>query len=106
MRRQRRLLRTFIALFAKDLLNAPDRVALLVEQAIDSTRKLNVGWTVVTTIPCALHGTQLREARFPIAQDVLGDPKLLRQFANRQKSAGIFLSGSLQALSPERSGRA
>ena len=36
------------------------------------------------TLTRALHGLQLRKARFPIAEDVLGDPQLARQFADRQ----------------------
>ena len=96
-----------LAAFAQQLLHAADRVAFLVEQAVDSPRELDIGRAVIAAVAGALHRPQLREARFPIAQDVLGDAQLLRQFANRQKSAGILLSGGRPSREPyRRSGRA
>ena len=71
-------------LLAKELLDPADGIAFLVEQAVDSPREVNVCGPVVAAVTRALHGLQLRKARFPIAEDVLGDPQLARQFADRQ----------------------
>jgi hypothetical protein len=68
-------------------------------------RELDVGGPVVAAVACALHRLQLGEAGLPIAQDVLGDAELLRQFADREESAGILV-GRHQRVSPWRSGRA
>lgn len=82
----------------KQLLNAAHRVAFVVEKAIDPPGELDIRGTVIAAIAGSLHWSQLREAIFPITQDVLGDAELLRQFTNRQKSAGVLLSGCRQAL--------
>ena len=77
----------------KQLLNAADGVALLVEEPIDPLGKLHVRWPIISPIAGALQRLQLRKLRFPIAQDVLGDPGLNREFANRLESARGFLDG-------------
>ena len=55
-------------------------LALLVQDV--PSGKLHVGWAIIAPVAGALHRAQLREARFPIAKDVLGDSQLLRQFAD------------------------
>jgi hypothetical protein len=44
---------------------------------VDPASKLDVGWAVIAAVTCALERTKLRELRFPIAQDVLGDAQLV-----------------------------
>ena len=69
---------------AQHLLHAANRIAFLIEQAVDAADELDVGRPIVTAVARALHRAKLRKARFPIAQDVLGDAQFLRQFPNRQ----------------------
>ena len=66
------------------LLHALYGISLLVQQVVDSAHERDVRGAVVTPIARPLHRLQLRKARFPIAQDMLGDAELLRQFTNRQ----------------------
>ena len=72
---------------------------------MDAPGERDVGGPIIAAVAGTLHRTQLRKARFPVTQDVLGDSKLLRQFADRQEGAGMFLAGGSQ-VSPSRSGRA
>jgi len=77
--------RRFLAIpIAKQLLNAANGVAFVVEEAIDPPCEIDVRRAIITAVACALHWLQLRETRLPIAEDVLGDSQLLRQFADRQ----------------------
>ena len=79
-RRDRLALGSFVA---QQHLYAAHGIAFLVEQAVDSTRELDVSRTVIAPVPGALHRLQLGELRFPVTQDVLSDAQLLRQFADR-----------------------
>ena len=56
-------------------------------------RKFDVRRPIVAAVARALQRLQLRELRFPIAQDMLGDPELNREFADRLESARGFLDG-------------
>ena len=51
---------------------------------MDAPRQIDVGGTVIAAIARPLHRLQLWKARLPIAQDMLRDSELLRQFANGQ----------------------
>src|SRR4051812_29815232 len=73
-------------LVAKQLLDPADGIALVVEQPVDAVREIDVGGPVVAAVFRALHRPQ-RKLGLPIAQDVLGDAKLQRQFADRLESA-------------------
>jgi hypothetical protein len=68
----------------QQLLHATDGIALLIEEAVDLADEFDVGRPVISTIAGALHRLQLWEAGLPVAQDMLGDAELLRQFANGQ----------------------
>src|SRR3954465_2191121 len=83
---RRRDLQRLGTLVAKQLLDAADGIALVVEQPVDAVREIDVGGPVVAPVASALHRPQWKLG-LPIAQDVLGDPKLQRQFANRLESA-------------------
>ena len=81
----------FPAVASKHLLDAPDRIALLVEEAIDPPREVHVVGAIVTAVACTLQRPQLRELGLPVTQDVLGDSQLGGKLADGQKSAGSFL---------------
>ena len=104
--RRRMAASTRALLVAQQLLHAADGIAFLVEQAVDAPRELDVGGPVIAAVAGALHRPQLREARFPIAQDMLGDAKLLRQFADRLEERRDLSLRPPPTLSPSRSGRA
>ena len=89
-----------LVLVAEQFLDAADGIAFLVEQAVDAPRELDVGRPVIAAVAGALHRPQLRKARFPIAQDMLGDAELARQFADRLKSAGSFCAGRHAGVQP------
>src|SRR5688500_9008213 len=72
----------------QQLLDPADRIAVLVEQAVDPARQSDVGGAVVTAVAGALERLQLREAALPIAQYMLGDVELGRELADRPE--GLF----------------
>ena len=86
-------------LITQQLLHAANGVTFLAEQAMNPPRKIDIGRAIVAPVAGALHRLQLRETSLPLAQDVLRDAQLLRQFADSQKGAGVFLSGSGQGQS-------
>ena len=57
----------------EDLAGAGDGVALVVEQALDAERHLDVALAVETLAGAAFVGLELRELGLPEAQDVGGD---------------------------------
>src|SRR5437762_1648271 len=63
---------------------------------MDAPRKLDVRRPIIAPVAGPLHGLELRKARFPIAQDVLGHAQFLRQLADGEEGAGVFLSGGGQ----------
>ena len=67
----------------EQLLDAADRIAVLVEQAVDAPRQRDVVGPVIAAVAGALQRPQLREARLPIAQDVLRNAELGRKLADR-----------------------
>ncbi len=81
------------------LLNAAYRVAVLVQQAVDAMRERNIGWTVIAPVAGPLKGTQLRETRFPIAQDMLRNPKFVGEFADGSESLLAFAGWRRQGVS-------
>ena len=60
---------------------------------MDTPCEVDVGRAIVAPVAGALHRLELRETRLPIAQDVLGDAQLLRQFADSEEGAGVFMCG-------------
>jgi hypothetical protein len=70
-------------LVAQNLLDSTNGIAFLVEKPVNPARKLDIRRPIITAVAGALHRPQLRKSRFPIAQDVLGDAQLLRQFPDR-----------------------
>ena len=77
------------------LLDAPDRVALLIEQAVDSLGKRDVGRAVVAAVAGPLQRPKLRKSRLPIAEDVLGNAKILGKLTDGAKSL-VALARSLR----------
>ena len=56
-------------------------------------RELHIRGSIIAPVPGPLQRLQLREFRFPIAKNVLGDPEFNREFANRLESTRSFLDG-------------
>lgn len=67
--------------FAKQLLDPANGIALVRKQLMDSPGKRDIGRPVITAVSSPLQGFQ-RKLALPVAQDVLGYPELLRQFAD------------------------
>ena len=82
-----------LTLCAEQFLHTADGVTLVGQQIMDSPRQIGIGGAIITAIAGALERLQLGEFRFPIAQDVLGDPELTGQFADRLERARIFQRG-------------
>ncbi len=80
------------------LLNAANRVAVLVQQAVDAMRERDIGWTIIAPVAGALKGTQLRETSLPVAQDMLGDSKFVGEFADGSKSLLAFAGWRRQGV--------
>src|SRR5712692_2996450 len=59
------------ALFTQDLLHAPDRIALAVEQMPNAAQEIDVVVAIVAPAAAAFQRLDLSEAGFPEAQDVL-----------------------------------
>ena len=73
---------------AQQLLDAADRIAVLVEQAVDALGQRDVVGPVIAAVAGALQRPQLREARLPIAQDMLRDAEVGGKLADRPEGAG------------------
>jgi len=86
-------------LVAQQLLDAADSIAFLAQKTVDAPSEIDVSRAVIAAIASPLHRLQLRETRLPIAQDMLGNAQLLRQFADSEEGAGVFLSGNGQGQS-------
>src|SRR6185369_2467316 len=71
----------------KQLLNALDRIALTIEELIDTGYQRYVIGSVIAPIAGTLQRPKLRKARFPIAQDVLGNAELIGNFADCSQRA-------------------
>jgi len=63
---------------------APDRETLLIKQASNLTNDQNVLALVVAAVAAPLHGLQLREFLFPIAQHVGFDAAQVADFTDRE----------------------
>jgi hypothetical protein len=64
------------------LLDPAHGIALAVEQAVDAAHERDVGRAIVAAVAGALERAQLREFRFPIAQDVLRDAEFGAELAD------------------------
>ena len=78
---------------AKQLLDPADRVTFFVQKTVDPPGQLNVVGPIIAAVAGALQRPQLRELGLPIAKDVLGDPELLRQLADRLEGARSLFAG-------------
>src|SRR3546814_14625915 len=67
----------------RSLLDALDRIAVAVEQRVDPAHQRDIAGAVIAPLAGALERPQLGKARFPIAQDVLRQPRLARQLPYR-----------------------
>ena len=87
----------------QQLLDAADRIAVLVEQAVDAPGQRDVVGPVIAAVAGALQRPQLREARLPIAQDMLRDAEVAGEFADRPEGLSLLRIGSaMRGLSPVR----
>jgi hypothetical protein len=76
-------------------LNAADRVALFIEQAMNSADERRIGRPIIAAVAGALQRAKLRESRLPIAQDMLLDAQLDRQLADGAESVfSLLCAGS------------
>src|SRR3546814_12573130 len=75
------------------LLDALDRIAFAVEQRVDPAHQRDIAGAVIAPLAGALERPQLGKARFPIAQDVLRQPRLARHLPDRAER-GVGLVGS------------
>lgn len=64
--------------------------ALVIEQVADAAHHQHFMVLVVATIAAALHGAQLRELLFPVAQDVRLDPAQLCHLADGEVTLGRY----------------
>jgi phosphohistidine phosphatase len=74
----------------QQLLNAPDGIAILVEEPVDALGKCDVGRAVIAAIPGPLERPQLGKARFPIAKDMLRDSEVVGEFADSAECLVAF----------------
>src|ERR1044072_9579315 len=84
--RRRRGGRGFLAAriaLAQQLLDAADRIAFLVQKAVDALGQSDVVGPIVAAVAGALQRLQLREARLPIAQYVLGHAEIGGKLTDR-----------------------
>src|SRR5687767_3259502 len=90
--RDRRLGTALLAF--EPLARAADREALVVEQAADLADHQHVVALVVAAIAAALHGLEVREFLFPVAQHVRLDLAQLADFTDRE----VALRGDYREL--------
>ena len=88
----------------QQLLDAADRVAVLIEQFVDAPRQRDIVRPVIAPVARALQRLQLRKARFPVTQDVLRDPEVSGEFADRPESM-LALADRFGHAGLTRSGR-
>ena len=70
------------AVLFQDPLHAADGVALAVQQPADALEEIDVVGPVVAAAAAALHRLDLREARLPEPQHVLGNVEIVSDFAD------------------------
>src|SRR3546814_4559716 len=71
------------------LLDALDRIAFAVEQRVDPAHQRDIAGAVIAPLAGALERPQLGKARFPIAQDVLRQPRLARQLRSEEHTSEL-----------------
>ncbi len=81
------------------LLDAANGVAVLVQQPVDAVREGDIRWTIIAPVTGALKRTQLRETSLPVAQDMLGNPKFVGEFADGPESLLAFAGWRRQGVS-------
>jgi hypothetical protein len=81
------------ALVLQQLLHPAHRIALLVEKAVDSPRERDVVGAIIAAVAGPLERPQLRKLRLPVTQDMLRDPKLGAELADRSESVRGFFAG-------------
>ena len=74
----------------EQLLDAADRVAVLVQQPVDAVGEADDGRAVIAAVAGALERPQLREACLPVAQDMLRHAKLVRELADGAEGLVAF----------------
>ncbi len=88
----------FRALFLEDLLHAPDRQPVLVQQLANAVQQGHIVGPVVTPPARPFHGLHLGKPPFPKAQDMGRSIQLRRNLADRAKRFGGLFYHFISAL--------
>jgi hypothetical protein len=72
----------------EQFLRTLNRIALIIEKASDAPEQIDVLGPVVASTAAAFEGAHLGELAFPEPKDVLGDIKIVGDFADGAKGAG------------------
>src|SRR5712692_7294135 len=78
------------ALFTQDLLHAPDRIALAVEQMPNAAQEIDVVVAIVAPAAAAFQRLDLSEAGFPEAQDMLRQVEVIGDLADGTERVWSF----------------
>jgi len=82
------------ALFLKDPLHTLDGVAFALEELANAPQQVDIVRTIIAPPAAAFQRLDVGKARFPEAQDVLGQVEVFGDLADGSECVGAFVHGS------------